>query len=79
MLSSIKLVALSKKMTVFEYMPNTQIQIILHTLHSILGWGGGITSYLWHSPDVRAEWPPFSVLPGILISPFFQQKKKVYD
>ena len=27
--------------------------------------GGGVTSYIWHSTDVRAEWPPFSALPGI--------------
>ena len=26
---------------------------------------GGRTSYIWHSADVRAEWPPFSALPGI--------------
>ena len=24
-----------------------------------------VTSYIWHSTDVRAEWPPFSALPGI--------------
>ena len=29
------------------------------------GVGGGVTSYIWHSMDVRAEWPPFSALPGI--------------
>ena len=30
------------------------------------GWGRGrVTSYTWHSTDVRAEWPPFSALPGI--------------
>ena len=29
------------------------------------GGGGGVTSYIWHSTDVRAEWPPFSALPGI--------------
>ena len=32
------------------------------------GGGGGVTSYIWHSMDVRAEWPPFppfSALPGI--------------
>ena len=35
------------------------------------GWGGRgeggglVTSYIWHSTDVRAEWPPFSALPGI--------------
>ena len=27
--------------------------------------GVGITSYIWHSADVRAEWPPFSALPDI--------------
>ena len=26
---------------------------------------GRVTSYIWHSTDVRAEWPPFSALPGI--------------
>ena len=26
---------------------------------------GGVTSYIWHSTDVCAEWPPFSALPGI--------------
>ena len=32
------------------------------------GWeagGGGVTSYIWHSRDVRAEWSSFSALPGI--------------
>ena len=31
------------------------------------GGGGvkGVTFYIWHSTDVRAEWPPFSALPGI--------------
>ena len=29
------------------------------------GGGGGVTSYIWHSTDVQAEWPPFSALPGI--------------
>ena len=38
------------------------------------GGGRGVTSYIWHSMDVRAEWPPFSTLPGISLSPFFQQK-----
>ena len=44
-------------------------------------WGGTrgqkVTSYIWLSTDVRAEWPPFSALPGIWLAPFFQQK--VYD
>ena len=44
-----------------------------------MGWGEGgcVTSYIWHSMDVCAEWPPFSALPGIWLAPFFQQK--VYD
>ena len=32
------------------------------------GGGGGerrVTSYICHSTDVSAEWPPFSALPGI--------------
>ena len=37
------------------------------------GAGGGVTSYIWHSTDVRAEYPPFSALPGIWLAPFFQQ------
>ena len=32
-----------------------------------LGGGGGGKggNFIWHSMDVRAEWPPFSALPGI--------------
>ena len=41
----------------------------------MVGWG--VTSYIRHSTDVRAEWPPFSALPGIWLAPFFQQK--VYE
>ena len=29
------------------------------------GGGEGVTSYISNSTDVRAEWPPFSALPGI--------------
>ena len=29
------------------------------------GGGGAITSYIWHSTDVRAEWHPFSALSAI--------------
>ena len=29
------------------------------------GWGGWVTSYIWHSTGVHAEWPPISALPGI--------------
>ena len=45
-----------------------------------LGWGGAegeINSYIWHSTDVRVEWPPFSTLPRIWLATFFQQK--VYE
>ena len=31
----------------------------------VWGGGGGVTSSIWHSTDVRAEWPPFLALPGI--------------
>ena len=41
------------------------------------GGGGGVTSYTWHSTDVRAEWLPFSALPVYDWPPFFQQK--VYE
>ena len=37
----------------------------------------GVTSYIWHSMDVRAERPPFSALLSIWMGHFFQQK--VYD
>ena len=30
-----------------------------------VGGGGGVTSYIWQSTDVHAEWPPFSALPVI--------------
>ena len=39
--------------------------------------GGGwreVTSYIWHSMDVRAEWSPFSALPSIWVVPFFFSK-----
>ena len=29
------------------------------------GGGGGITSYIWQSTHVLAEWPPFIALQGI--------------
>ena len=29
------------------------------------GGGGWITYYIGYRTDVRAEWPPFSALPGI--------------
>ena len=40
------------------------------TLHCVQfseggGQGGEITSCIWHSKDVCAEWPPFSALPSI--------------
>ena len=56
-------------------------RLISSLVHHILfargrgvGRGGGVTSYIWHSTDVRAEWPPFSALPGIWMAPFFQKK-----
>ena len=36
--------------------------------------GLGVTSYQWHSANVRVEWPPLLALPGIRLAPFFQQK-----
>ena len=39
----------------------------LHVRSALVGVGG-VTSYIsniWHSTDVRLEWPPFSALPGI--------------
>ena len=36
--------------------------------------GMGATSCIWHSTDVRAEYPPVSALPSIRLAPFFQQK-----
>ena len=43
------------------------------------GGGGGVcgekvTSYIWQSTDVRAEWIPFSALPGIWLAPPFSIK-----
>ena len=29
------------------------------------GGGGGVTSYIWYSMDVHAEWPSVSALPSI--------------
>ena len=37
-----------------------------------LGGGEGVTSNIGHSTDVRAEWPPFSAMPGIWLAPFLQ-------
>ena len=36
--------------------------------------GGGNFLYMAYSTDVRAEWPPFSALPGIWLAPFFNKK-----
>ena len=39
---------------------------------TVLTWGGGVTSYIWHSTEVRAESSSsgalFSVLPGIWLA-----------
>ena len=40
-------------------------QFLQRGYKKLAGEGVGVTSYIWHSMDVRAEWPPFSVLPGI--------------
>ena len=37
------------------------------------GGGKGVTSYIWHTTDLRSEWPTFSTLPSIWLAPFFQQ------
>ena len=37
--------------------------------------GGGVTTYIWYSMDVRAEWPNSAA--KYMIGPLFQQK--VYD
>ena len=60
------------KFSVFE----VKFSIYLNRRVFVMGWGagGGVTSYIWHSTDVRAEWPPFSALLGIWLAPFFQQK-----
>ena len=50
---------------------------LARTARAGVGGGGGVTSYIWHSTDLHAEWPPFSALPGIWLAPFFQQK--VYE
>ena len=54
------------------------IEVRLYSEISYLRWGGRrvgwVTSFIWHSTDVRAKWPPFSALPGIWLTPFFQQK-----
>ena len=39
----------------------------------------GITSYIWHSTDVRAEWPPFSALPSIWLASFSFRQKYMID
>ena len=39
-----------------------------------VGDGGWVISCIWHSMDVRAEWPPFSALPSIWLAPFFSAK-----
>ena len=38
-----------------------------------VGVGWEVTSYIWHSTDVRAEWPLFSALPA-MIGPLFSTK-----
>ena len=38
-----------------------------------------VTSYIWHSTDVRAEWPLFSAPPGIWLAYLFFNKKYMND
>ena len=40
------------------------------------GWvgGGEVTSYIWHSTDVRAEWSPCFSAARYMISPLFSTK-----
>ena len=38
------------------------------------GVGGMVTSYIWHSTDVRAEWPPFQRCQVHDWPPFFDKK-----
>ena len=40
---------------------------------------GGVTSYIWHSTDVRAEWPTFSALLKVYDWPPFFDKKYMTD
>ena len=41
--------------------------------------GGGITSYIWYSMDVCAEWPLNSALPGIYDQLLFFSTKYMTD
>ena len=41
--------------------------------------GGGVTSYIWHSMYVRAEWPPFFSAARYMIGPPFFNKKYMND
>ena len=38
------------------------------------GGRGGVTSYIWHSTDVRTEWPPFFSAARYMIGPLFSTK-----
>ena len=59
----------------FRFFPHTCLAKIMFSkqfFHKILSGmatrgveGGVVTSYIRHSTDVRAEWPPFSALQGI--------------
>ena len=71
--------------TLYPRLSNMYLVKILIRLRECAGWsdsslgfsGRGVTSYIWHSADVRAESAPLSALPGIWLAPFFRQK--VYD
>ena len=45
----------------------------------IPGGGEWVTPYIWHSTDVRAEWPPFFSAAMYMISPLFFNKKYMTD
>ena len=38
-----------------------------------------VTSYIWHTTDLRAEWPPFFSAARYMISPPFFNKKYMTD
>ena len=41
--------------------------------------GSGMGSYIWHSTDMRAKWPPFFSAARYMISPFFSIKNYMTD
>ena len=39
-----------------------------------LGFGGGVTSYIWHCADVRVKWPLSFSAARYMIGPLFSTK-----